>query len=163
MFIPTSGSQISNDACSLAACTVSSTSLRPTYFVCNMPAKVPAAERDRQKQLEGCHWKWARGWTESTGRPKDPWNSKEAATRDWETRWKSQNHGAPAMADHNPAAKAFQGSHLQVPRYLKPGQKKPAFEHSYFGEKSPASLPLLAREGTAINPPLILPLHRVHR
>ena len=70
--------------------------------------------RDRQKQLEGTHWEWAKSWTKSAGRPEDLWDSNKAAARDWEARWVAQSHGAPARADHTPSAKAFKGGHLRL-------------------------------------------------
>ena len=71
--------------------------------------------RDRRKQVEGTHWKWANLWTKSKGRPSDLWESKEAAARDWEVLWKAQSRGSPvARADHALDDKAFQGSRLRL-------------------------------------------------
>ena len=49
-----------------------------------------------------------------TEHPDDCWNSKAAATRDWEARWTAQVRTAPARANNTPVAKAFEGGHLRL-------------------------------------------------
>ena len=53
-------------------------------------------------------------WTGSGGRPNDPWESKKAAARDWEGRWKAQSRGPSARADQALDNKTFEGSRLRL-------------------------------------------------
>ena len=69
---------------------------------------------DRRRPLEGTHWEWAKTWTASTGRPRDPWDSRQAAENEWKARWQAQSRNLPTRADRLLDAKAFRGSRLRL-------------------------------------------------